>query len=58
MRLRDWAFGPLHGIRILELNGDLSVAIGKTYLLHHEAQIRFGFGYREVPALFTLLTLS
>ena len=55
MRLWDRAFGSLHGIRILELNGDLSAAIGKTYLLHHEVQIRFGFGYREVPALFTLL---
>jgi hypothetical protein len=53
MRLWDRAFGSLHGIRILELNGDLSAAIGKTYLLHHEVQIRFGFGYREVPALFT-----
>jgi hypothetical protein len=55
MRLGDWAFGPLHRIRILELNGDPSLAIGKTYLLHHEAQIRCGFRYREVPALFTLL---
>src|SRR5262249_11572601 len=55
MRLGDWAFGPLHRIRILELNGDPSLAIGQTYLLHHEAQIRFGFRYREVPALFTLL---
>jgi hypothetical protein len=54
MRLRDWAFGSFHGIRILELNRNLSVAIGKIHLLHHEAQIRFGFAYREVPALFTL----
>jgi hypothetical protein len=37
MRLGDWAFGPLHRIRILKLNGDPSPAIGKTYLLHHEA---------------------
>ena len=55
MRLGDGAFGPLHRIRILELNGDPSLAIGKTYLLHHEAQIRFGFRYRESPAFFTLL---
>jgi hypothetical protein len=54
MRLRDWTFRSLHSIRILELNGDFSVAIGKIHLLHHEAQSRSGFGYREVPALFTL----
>jgi hypothetical protein len=54
MRLRDWTFRSLRSIRILELNGDLSVNFGKLHFLHHEAQIWFGFGYREIPALLTL----
>jgi hypothetical protein len=54
MRLRDWAFGSSHGIRILELHGNLSATIRKIHLFHHEAQIRFGFSDGKVTALFTL----
>ena len=35
MRLRDRAFGTLHGIRILELHRNPSATIGKIHLHHH-----------------------
>src|SRR5215467_10030089 len=53
MGLRDRTFGSVHGVGILELDGNLTATIGEIDLLHDQAQIWSGFGDREVAALLT-----